>query len=493
MPLSFESFSLQISDSSFLLKNVSFQLQPGKIFALVGQSGSGKSSLTLAALGLLNRQIPSAIYSGAIRWNGVDLMRVSESTLCELRGREIGFVLQNRLGAMNPIQSVFRQVTEAMRHHFSPSKAEVDARFLEVIKDVGLDADRNWKRTFPHELSGGERQRALIAGALICRPKLLIVDEPTSALDDLTSWELLNRLKKITQTENMALWLNTHDLRISEHFADTTKSLSQIEQFIGTNPPSPILPASNPIAQTHFVTKTFPDLGVRGVSLEIRAGECLGVIGVSGSGKSTLARLWAGAIEADEGTVSPSRESCHLVFQDANAALNPRLTVRRSLEEPLILRKTCARKGRSAVIEEALTRVGLEPQHLERFPSELSGGEQQRVAIARAILSGAKVLLLDEPTAGLDERNQHRLIEILRDLRDSEGLAVLFVTHDLRWVRSFCHRVAVMACGRVVEEGNTESVFSNPKSEETRKLLLAWDVKPKSRPVETSTRPPMFV
>jgi len=243
-----------------------------------------------------------------------------------------------------------------------------------------------------------------------------------------------------------------------------------------------------------------------GVSLELWPGEILGLIGRSGSGKSTLARVLLGLETPDEGEVTfdgrplgslsdPEqrrlRREVQVVFQDPHASLDPRQSVGGILAEPLAVHRLVPRGERRSRGKVLLGEVGLPSDDavLDRLPRALSGGERQRVALARALASGPRALILDEPVSALDVSVRGQVLNVLLDLRERAGLAMLLIAHDVRLVARLCGRVVVMAGGRVVEEGPTRGVLENPAHTATAELLAAarWLSEP---PRAETARPP---
>jgi len=229
-------------------------------------------------------------------------------------------------------------------------------------------------------------------------------------------------------------------------------------------------------------------VAVDSVTVDIRPGETVALVGESGSGKSTVARCIARLIDPTNGTVavggrelggltqrelSRAYSDIQMVFQDPNSSLNPRMTVRQVLTEPLRLHARLDRKACHARAAELLTLVGLGPEHLDRYPSELSGGQRQRIGIARAVAVSPKVLLLDEPTSSLDVSVRGQVLDLLHELQVQLQMAYLFISHDLDVVRRISDRVMVMYLGGIVESGSTEEIFEHPTHPYTRALLSA--------------------
>lgn len=237
-----------------------------------------------------------------------------------------------------------------------------------------------------------------------------------------------------------------------------------------------------------------PLRAVDDVSLTIGAGETLALVGESGSGKSTTARMIARLTDATSGSIvfegqdvagargkdlRPFRRSVQVVFQDPFSSLNPRHTVETLVTAPLRYQKRKIPGGARAFTRELMERVGLDPMHSTRYPSQFSGGQAQRIGIARALAVGAKLVVCDEAVSALDVSVQAQVINLLRRLRAEEGFSCLFIAHDLAVVRQIADRVAVMSAGRIVETGTRDQVFGDPQDPYTRTLL---DAVPRIRP-----------
>jgi oligopeptide/dipeptide ABC transporter ATP-binding protein len=222
------------------------------------------------------------------------------------------------------------------------------------------------------------------------------------------------------------------------------------------------------------------------VTLEIRAGEVLGLVGESGSGKTTLAKallrlyrpssgriLFEGAdlAQLGERALKPYRRHLQMVFQDPISSFNPRHTVADSLAIPLRLHRLCARSETAERVDETLARVGLSRALRDRFPHELSGGQLQRVAIGRALILSPRLLVADEAVSKLDVSVRAQILNLLKDVREANALAILFVTHDLHVARYLCDRIGVMYFGKLVEIGRTDDVLAAPRHPYTRALV----------------------
>ena len=207
---------------------------------------------------------------------------------------------------------------------------------------------------------------------------------------------------------------------------------------------------------------------VKGVSFTLAHGETLGIVGESGSGKSTIAKTLIGIEKPSAGTIVRHAKSMQMVFQDAVGSLNPRMTVRQTLEETLRIKRNTRQ-----TVAGLLEIVGLSTAVLEQYPREMSGGQCQRVSIARALACEPEVLIADEPVSALDVSVQARILNLLRDLRRNLGLSILLIAHDLAVVKNVCDRVCVMQRGVFVDVGSSDAVFTRPTSDYTKRLLAA--------------------
>ncbi len=230
--------------------------------------------------------------------------------------------------------------------------------------------------------------------------------------------------------------------------------------------------------------KTFSAL--HGVSLYVNGNECVGLIGESGSGKSTIANIVAGRVSATGGTVTydgslltgkrverSARNTMQMVFQSPTDSFSPRMRLGKGIREGLRYLSDLPKSEQEALVEETMRRVGLPIEYKSKHVTEISGGEAQRAAIARAVLIRPKLLICDEITSALDAEVQEQLIELLKELKREMGMAFLFISHDIRLVRSFCDRVYVMREGVIVEQGGVRSLFEHPEDDYTRRLIEA--------------------
>ncbi len=510
------------ADRDHAVEGLNLTIGAGETLCIVGESGSGKSITAHAVMGLLPAGVrPRA---GRISLAGEDLLKLSPEALRAMRGRGIGMIFQEPMTSLNPVMRIEDQIRETFEAHGMLLAADRRARVLALLEEVGLPDPPAIARAYPHELSGGQRQRVMIAMALALEPKLLIADEPTTALDVTTQAQILSLIDGLRRRHGTAVMFITHDFGVVADIADrivvmqegraveqgdksellgaprhpyTQKLLAAVPSLTpaAAGPPAS---AGEPALAVERLSKTYRKrsgwfgairevAAAKEVSFAIRRGETLGLVGESGSGKSTVARLCLRLIEPDGGDIRiagqpvrqlsagdfrPVRKRIQMVFQDPFASLNPRHTVGRIIAQgPMAHGEPKAQALERA--RDLLARVGLPPQAIDRYPHEFSGGQRQRIGLARALALGPDVLVADEPVSALDVSVQAQILDLIRELQASLGIAILFVTHDLRVAAQLCHRVAVMRRGRIVELAETAALFANPTDAYTRQLLEA--------------------
>ncbi|MEM9344648.1 MAG: dipeptide ABC transporter ATP-binding protein [Pseudomonadota bacterium] len=499
-----------------ILRDVDLELGEGEVLGLVGESGSGKSMSALAAMGLLPR---GSEVTGEVRFGAVNMLSQPERRLCALRGNEIGMIFQEPMTALNPVQTIGDQVAETLVIHGAAKRGEALRVARERLDRVGLQEERFPLTRYPHELSGGQRQRVCIAMAIALRPKMLIADEPTTALDVTTQAQILDLLDEVRRDEGMALWLITHDLAVVAGRADRVAVMKDGE-VVEAGPTEQVFrERAHPYTRALFAaSKHVPDASQRRagdevlrvesavrdyklprqslfrphgrlravdrVSLSIRAGESVGLVGESGCGKSTLTRAILGLEPLQGGDIrlggvevraphvpAEVRRRMQVVFQDPFGSFNPRHKVARLVAEPFYL------TGRPDDAEERIVRVlrdvGLSAEDMDKYIHEFSGGQRQRIAIARALITRPDLIVLDEAVSALDVQVRAQVLDLLAELQGQYGVSYLFISHDLSVVRSVTDRVLVMRAGRIVEEGETERVFRSPAHEYTQSLISA--------------------
>ncbi len=505
----------------YAVKGVSFTLERGQTLALVGESGSGKSVTALS----IPRLLPSSATHphGKILFHGQNLLTAAEPVLRRLRGKAMTMTFQEPMTSLNPLHTIEQQIGEIMRLHQGLNASQTRARVIELLEEVGIREAASRLGAYPHQLSGGQRQRVMIAMALANEPDLLIADEPTTALDVSVQVQILRLLKEVQVRRGMAILFITHDLGLVRAFAShvcvmkdgqivergTTQEVLSAPQhpytrhLLASEPkgtPLPILSAAPTRLSTQDLKVWFPIKtglmrrttghikAVDGITLELMAGQTLGIVGESGSGKTTLGLALLRLIRSQgaisyEGTriesynnaqMRPLRRFMQIVFQDPYGSLSPRLSIADIVAEGLDVHAPHLNKQqRLARVEQALDDVGLEQTALTRYPHEFSGGQRQRIAIARALVLQPKLMMLDEPTSALDMSIQMQIVDLLRQLQHKHGLSYVFISHDLRVVRALAHQILVMKDGKMVEHGTSEQIFTAPQSPYTQSLMRA--------------------
>ncbi len=503
------------------VRHISFTIERGETLALVGESGSGKSVTALSVLQLL--PYPMARHpSGSIRFYGEELVGAPERTLRDVRGNKISMIFQEPMTSLNPLHTIEKQVGEALLLHKGLSRSAARTRVLELLDLVGLRDAEQRLTAYPHELSGGQRQRVMIAMALANEPDMLIADEPTTALDVTIQAQILALLKELQAKLGMAMLFITHDLSIVRKMADRICVMNEGEiveagptaeifespqhdytkHLLAAEPTGEKLPAD---AQAPVVLRGddlrvwFPIKkgvlrrtaayvkAVDGLSITIREGQTVGIVGESGCGKTTLGMALL-RLERSRGDIAfmgrdvqnlsskelrPLRREMQIVFQDPYGSLSPRMSVAEIIEEGLKVHNLGDRAERDEMVAQALREVDLDPGSRHRYPHEFSGGQRQRVAIARAMVLKPRLVVLDEPTSALDMSVQAQIVDLLRDLQQRHKLAYMFISHDLKVVRALADYIIVMRQGVAVEEGPATQIFEAPRDEYTKALMAA--------------------
>lgn len=500
--------------------DVSFGIAPGEAVGIIGESGSGKSSVAYSIVGWT----PEATLRGQISLDGHDIVAASEKELRKYRGSIVSLVPQDPKKSLNPSMKVGPQVVEQLlAHNRSLSEKDARERVLKLFKRVNLPQPTKLFERYPHEISGGQQQRVLIAAAVSCEPKLIIMDEPTTGLDVTTSNQIIHLVRELCRKSGCALLFISHDLSVVARVADkvmvmrhgriieegTTarifssptdaytrqlinsvpKGVSELAKPTHETVDATVLTVSNIIKRYGsglLSGKGF--LALNKVGFSLFKGRTLSIVGESGSGKTTLARIVAGLVNPNEGTISlnsialpidarkrtrENRQKVQLIFQNPDASLNPRHTIDQIIKRPMRLYNAYPVQERDARVAELLAAVQLPEEYARRLPTELSGGEKQRVAIARAFAAKPRVIVCDEPTSALDLSVQASVLKLLLDLQHKQEVSYLFITHDLNVVRALGGDVIVMKDGTCVEAGPVSEIFANPRHEYTKNLLSA--------------------
>jgi len=507
-----------------VVSDVSMTIRRGETLALVGESGSGKTVTAMSILKLLPS--PPALWpSGEIRFDGQNMLTISDSVLREMRGNRIGVIFQEPMMSLNPLHTVGKQIAEVLQIHKGLSRKLAEPLILKWLDRVGIPDPQAKINAYPHQLSGGQQQRVMIAMALANEPELLIADEPTTALDVTIQAQILDLIDELKQELGMSVLFITHDLAIVKRFSDRVVVMKKGEVMeqgdTATVFASPQHPYTQELLQTLHVRRTdviaadaptlmqvdnfkvwFPiqkglfrkTVGhvkaVDDISFTLKQGESLGIVGESGSGKTTLAHGLLKLVKSegefsfdghamagmDSNTLRPFRRSMQLIFQDPYGSLSPRMSIEEIIGEGLEIHNIGTPDERKAKVIETMKLVELAPAWKDRYPNEFSGGQRQRIAIARALIMEPKLVILDEPTSALDRTIQLQIVELLLKLQREKGLTYIFITHDLMIVQAMCHNTLVMRKGQVVEQGSTREIFDNPQQAYTQELLSAAQI-----------------
>lgn len=502
------------------VKDISFDLYPGRTLALVGESGSGKSVSALSALKLHPKSVG---YQGEILFNGQNVLHFNETQMRGIRGNHISMIFQEPMTSLNPLHTVEKQISEVLYLHKGLKNSAARKRVLELLDLVGIPDPESRLKSYPHELSGGQKQRVMIAMALANEPDILLADEPTTALDVTIQKQILELLKELQHKLGMSILLITHDLNVVHRYADdvcvmrhgnlietgpTEQIFNQPSQdytklLLNANPtgnPVSLETTASPLLSINELAVRFPIKGgilnrvknyftaVEGISVEVKPGETLGIVGESGSGKTTLChailRLMnsEGRIELEQHRldqmnqkqVLPFRKKMQIVFQDPYGSLSPRMSISEIIAEGLEVHESeLTSEQREERVISILDEVGLDPSIRHRYPHEFSGGQRQRIAIARAMILKPELVVLDEPTSALDRTVQSQVLDLLKDLQEKYKLTYLFISHDLAVVKAISHQLIVLKQGKVVEQGDAPSIFSNPGHQYTKDLMEA--------------------
>jgi len=524
-------------DRSHAVADVNLCIAAGEVVCLLGESGSGKSVVAHAIMGLLPRAL--TITGGRIRLQDKDLTRLPAEQYARLRGSRMSIIFQEPMTALNPMMRCGAQIEELLRIHGLTSGTVRRQRVMDILARVHFDDPQRVCRAFAHQLSGGQRQRVMIAMALIMRPVLLICDEPTTALDVTTQAEILELLMEIQRDTGMAILFITHDIAVAARLAGrivvmqhgrvvetgacrevlctprhayTRRLIQAVPSLQPERAPRPEA-SSQPVLTVRSLYNAYRQGGwwrarratvvADDVNLHVSAGETLGVVGESGCGKSSLARVIAQLIPYDRGEIRldgqllrsgkhPGKRAAgqpvQMVFQDPYQSLNPR----RSVLESLIEGPLNAGVSRAAAIDRArqlIARVQLSEASLRRYPHEFSGGQRQRICIARALACKPQLLIADEAVSALDVSVQRQILDLLEEIQAQLGLAMIFITHDLRVAARLCDRILVMQAGKVVECDTARAVLQTPHHPYTRELLAATQYAAPPPTWQTAERP----
>jgi peptide/nickel transport system ATP-binding protein len=496
---------------SEIVHGISLDVKPGEVVGLIGESGAGKSTIGLAAMGYTRDGC--RISGGSVNFDGNELTKIGRKSHQDLLGRRIAYVAQSAAASFNPAHKIIDQYTEGPAIHKVMARKQAQLEAIALFETLQLPNPATIGFRYPHQVSGGQLQRAITAMAMSCKPDLIIFDEPTTALDVTTQIEVLAAIRDVVTKLNTAAIYITHDLAVVAQMADRikvlrrgheveeadtktmlsapkeeyTKSLWAVRAF-GTPAKPKIAKGAQPILSVKNLTAAYgTEIVLDDVSFDIHKGRTVAVVGESGSGKSTTAKVITGLLPQKQGEVlyegalletSFKKRSQHhlknvqMIFQMADTALNPRQTIGEIIQRPIEFYLQLSPKAARERACEILKELEMEPsQYLHRSPSELSGGQKQRVGIGRALAAEPQLIICDEVTSALDQLVAEGILKLLDKVQQTFGLSYMFITHDLETVRAISDEVVIMQRGKVVEQGATTSIFSPPNHPYTDLLL----------------------
>ncbi len=501
-----------------IIKNFNLEIDSGDHLAIIGPSGCGKTTFAKTLVNILPAKATS---KGYLSISNEDPRKIKNKDAQLFRRKNFGFIFQDSIKKLNPLMRVGDHLYELFKtHDQTKSSLAIKKLVREVFQKVGIEESR--LDSFPHQFSGGMRQRVSIAMALALKPKLLIADEPTTSLDTKTSFEIMQEIIHLCNEFDTTLILISHDINLAAKWckkvaiiekgsivekgnildifqspkSDIGKKLVNASKIVlepntkNNARDEVILEVNNlrywyKLNSSIFINKW--NKALNEVSFKLYENETLGIVGSSGSGKSTLCRALIGLLKVRGGEIKiydknhaskknksfKKNNKVQIIFQDPFSSLNPKMTIKSILEDIFFIQKISDKRKIEKEIRLMLRNLNLPLNNdfFNSYPNQLSGGQLQRISLAKALLLNPKILICDESVNMLDASVKIEILELLRAFQEKMNLTIIFITHDLGIAKKFCDRLLVMNQGKIVDEGESSTIFTKTKNTYTKSLL----------------------